>query len=139
MKRMIIAALALVGVFVALYLTLYKLGMIGHLACTIGGCERVNTSQWATFLGLPVAAWGLGFYIAAFVVAFVGTLPEYVDRRGISIILAAMSTVGVAFSGWLTYLELNVIEAICQYCVVSAIIVTIIWIVSLADLRTARA
>jgi len=136
---MIIAALALVGVFVALYLTLYKLGMIGHLACTIGGCERVNTSQWATFLGLPVAAWGLGFYIAAFVVAFVGTLPEYVDRRGISIILAAMSTVGVAFSGWLTYLELNVIEAICQYCVVSAIIVTIIWIVSLADLRTARA
>ena len=45
MRRMVIAALALVGVFVALYLTLYKVGTIGHLACGFGGCERVNTSR----------------------------------------------------------------------------------------------
>jgi uncharacterized membrane protein len=138
MKRMIIAALALAGVFVALYLTLYKMGYIGHLACTVGGCEQVNTSQWATFLGYPVAMWGLGFYIAAFAVAFAGTFPSLMGQRNISVLLTAMSAIGVVFSGWLTYLELAVIHAICQYCVVSAVIVTLIFLVSVADLWERR-
>jgi uncharacterized membrane protein len=133
MRRMIIAALALIGAFVALYLTLYKMGAIGHLACGLGGCERVNTSKWAIFAGAPVAAWGLAFYIATFVVALVGTSPSWVDRRGVSYLLAAMSFVGVLFSAWLTYLELYVIDAICKYCVTSAVIVTAIFLVSIAD------
>jgi uncharacterized membrane protein len=130
---MIIAALALIGVFVALYLTLYKVGVIGHLACGLGGCERVNTSKWAIFAGAPVAAWGVAFYIATFVVALVGTSPSWIDRREIAYLLAGMSFVGVAFTAWLTYLEMYVIEAICKYCVTSAVIVTAIFIVSIAD------
>ena len=130
---MVIAALALVGVFVALYLTLYKVGTIGHLACGFGGCERVNTSKWAVFAGAPVAAWGLGFYVATLVVAIVGTSPRFANRRELSYLLLAMSAVGVAFSAWLTYLELYVIEAICKYCVTSALIVTAIFVVSIAD------
>ena len=55
---MIVAALALAGIFISTYLTLYKLGMIGELTCSIGSCETVNTSRWSIFLGLPVAAWG---------------------------------------------------------------------------------
>ena len=136
-KRMTIAALALVGVFVALYLTLYKLGVIGELSCNVGSCEVVNTSRWASLLGYPVAAWGLGFYVATFVVAVAGTTARWSESRSPSIILTAMSTWGVVFSGWLTYLELFVIDAICQWCVVSAIIVVIIFLVSVADLRDA--
>jgi uncharacterized membrane protein len=135
LKRMVIAALALIGGFVALYLTLYKMGMIGQLTCTIGGCEKVNTSKWATFLGFPVALWGVGFYVVTFAVAFVGTMDRFANVRGISLILTALSAVGVLFSAWLTYLELFVIHAICQYCVVSAIIVCLIFIVSIMDLR----
>lgn len=131
---MTIAALALVGIFVALYLTLYKMGAIGHLACGLGGCERVNTSKWAMFAGAPVAAWGLAFYVATFIVAMVGTSPSWVDRREIAYLLAGMSFVGVAFSAWLTYLELFVIDAICKYCVTSAVIVTAIFVVSIAEL-----
>lgn len=130
---MSIAALALIGVFVALYLTMYKVGAIGHLACGLGGCERVNTSKWSMFAGAPVAAWGLAFYMATLVVAVVGTSPGLAHRREISYLLAAMSLTGVAFSAWLTYLELYVIEAICKYCVTSAIIVSAIFIVSVAD------
>ena len=136
MKRMAIAALSLAGVFVALYLTLFKIGIIGHLACTLGGCEQVNTSRWATFFGAPVAMWGLGFYVTAFIIAFVGTTPRYVAQRSVSVILAAMSLVGFLFSAWLTYLELFVIHAICPYCVVSACLVTLICLVSVADLLT---
>jgi uncharacterized membrane protein len=130
---MTIAALALIGIFVALYLTMYKMGAIGHLACGLGGCERVNTSKWATFAGAPVAMWGLVFYIATFAVAVVGTSPSWAGRREISYLLAAMSLTGVAFSAWLTYLELYVIDAICRYCVMSAVIVSAIFIVSIAD------
>jgi uncharacterized membrane protein len=130
---MIVAALALAGVFVALYLTLYKLGIVGHLVCTLGGCEQVNTSRWATLLGAPVALWGIGFYVLVFCVALVGTMPAYVGRRGISAALALLSLSGVVFSGWLTSLELFVIHAICQYCVVSACLVTLICLVSVAD------
>jgi len=134
-KRMIVATLALAGIFVAVYLLLYKIGVIGNLSCGIGSCETVNTSKWATFLGAPVAAWGVGFYIVMFVVALVSLQDRYADSLGMSKALAAFSAGGFAFSAWLTYLELFVIRAICQWCVISAIIVTLILVVALLDLR----
>ena len=132
---MIVAALALAGIFISLYLTLYKLGIIGELSCSIGSCETVNTSKYSRFLGLPVAAWGLLFYLDVFALALIGTLPRFEDERALSIILVAEAAVGVLFSAWLTYLELAVIHAICIWCVTSAVIVTMILAVSVADLR----
>ncbi|HJP87137.1 MAG TPA: vitamin K epoxide reductase family protein [Gemmatimonadaceae bacterium] len=134
-KRMVVAALALAGIFISLYLTLYKLGIIGELSCSIGSCETVNLSRWSRFLGLPVAAWGLLFYLDVFAVAVVSTLPRFEDERVLSIVLVAEAAVGVLFSAWLTYLELFVIHAICIWCVTSAVVVTIILLVSIADLR----
>jgi uncharacterized membrane protein len=135
---MIVAALALAGIFISLYLTLYKMGIIGELSCSIGSCETVNTSKWSRFLGLPVAAWGLLFYLDVFAVATLSTFPRFEDERAFSIVLVAQSVVGVLFSAWLTYLELGVIHAICIWCVTSAVIVTVILITSLADLREFR-
>ena len=135
---MIVAALALAGIFISTYLTLYKLGMIGELSCSIGSCETVNTSRWSVFLGLPVAAWGLFFYIDVFVIALVGTMPRFENEPLISVVLAGEAVIGVLFSAWLTYLELAVIHAICVWCVTSAIIVLLIMVVSVADLRETR-
>jgi uncharacterized membrane protein len=132
---MIVAALALAGIFISLYLTLYKLGVIGELSCSIGSCETVNTSKWSRFLGLPVAAWGLLFYLDVFAVALLSTFPRFEDERAFSIVLVAESLVGVLFSAWLTYLELGVIHAICIWCVTSAVIVTLILLVSVLDFR----
>ena len=135
---MIVAALALAGIFISTYLTLYKLGMIGELTCSIGSCETVNISRWSVFLGLPVAAWGLFFYVDVFVIAVVGTTPRFENEQVISFVLAAQAAIGVLFSAWLTYLELAVIHAICIWCVTSAAIVTAIFLVSAADLRELR-
>ena len=132
---MIIGTLALVGVFVSTYLTLYKLGYIGTLNCAIGSCETVNTSRWATFFGMPVAAWGLGFYLVALTVAFMSVQERYADSRKMAVALAVLTGWGTIFSGWLTYLELFVIHAICIWCVTSACIVLVMFLVSLADLR----
>ena len=132
---MLLAALALIGLLVATYLTLYKLGYIGQLACAVGSCETVNTSRWATFLGLPVAAWGLGFYVATLVLAIIGVQERLADSRQVSVALVALTGWGLLFSSWLTYLELFVIDAICMWCVISAIIVALMFLVSVADLR----
>ena len=136
---MIVAALALAGIFISLYLTLYKLGVIGELSCSIGSCETVNTSKWSTFLHLPVALSGLLFYVEVFVVSLVGTIPRFESESFVSILLVAEAAIGVIFSAWLTYLELAVIHAICIWCVTSAVVVTAILFVSLADLRDTRA
>jgi uncharacterized membrane protein len=132
---MIVAALALAGIFISLYLTLYKLGFIGELSCSIGSCETVNTSKWSRFLGLPVAAWGVFFYLDVFAIALIGTFPKFENKPFISLILAAEAGIGVLFSAWLTYLELGVIHAICIWCVTSAVIVTAIFVVGIADYR----
>ncbi|MEO6331433.1 MAG: vitamin K epoxide reductase family protein [Gemmatimonadaceae bacterium] len=132
-RREVVAALALAGIFVALYLTLYKLGAIGELSCRIGSCETVNSSPWAVFLGAPVAAWGVGFYVVTFAVAIAGLQGRFAESRWLSLALVLLSGIGVVFSGWLTYLELFVIRAICQWCVVSAVIVFAIFVVSVWD------
>ena len=132
---MIIAALALAGVGLATYLAMYKLGMIGELACSVGECETVNLSRWATFLGLPVAVWGVGFYLALFVVAFAGTTERLANAEWVSHALLGLTAWGVVFSAWLTYLELWVIHAVCMFCVISAILVTVTFLVSVVEWR----
>jgi uncharacterized membrane protein len=133
-KRMLIALLALIGAFVAAYLTLFKLGIIGELTCTVGSCTTVQSSKWARLFGFPVAGWGLAFYITVFIVALVGSQPRFSESKVISYFLAAATGFGTLFSLWLTYLEGFVIRAWCQWCVVSAVIVTIIFVASILDL-----
>ena len=135
---MIVAALALAGIFISLYLTLYKIGVIGELSCSIGSCETVNLSKWSRFLGLPVAAWGLFFYVDVFAIALMGTMPRFENEPIISLVLTAEAAVGVLFTAWLTYLELAVIHAICIWCVTSAVVVTLIFLTSALDLREFR-
>ena len=137
-KRTIVAALALAGIFVALYLLLYKIGVVGNLSCSIGSCETVNTSKWAVFLGAPVAGWGVAFYVTLFVVALVSIQDRYADSLAISKLLALITGIGFAFTVWLTSLELFVIHAICQWCVISAVIVTVSFVVALLDLKDVR-
>ena len=135
-RRMIIAALALGGVGLATYLAMYKLGYIGTLACTVGSCETVNLSRWATFIGIPVAVWGVGFYVVLFLVALLGTTNRFADASWISHALLGLTAWGVLFSSWLTYLELYVIHAVCMFCVISAILVTVTFFVSVLEWRS---
>jgi uncharacterized membrane protein len=135
---MLIALISLAGIFVATYLTLYKLGIIGTLSCGVGSCETVNLSKWARFAGAPVAMWGVAFYIATFVVALISVQPRFLASRAPSIWLTLMTGWGVLFSGWLTYLELFVIHAICVWCVTSAVLVTVLFGVSAWDLSARR-
>jgi uncharacterized membrane protein len=130
--------LSLVGLFVALYLWLYKIGRIGTLVCGTGACESVQLSRWSQFLGIDVALIGAVGYVAMLAVALAGLQPRLADRPGPAALLAGLSGAGVLFSGYLTYLELFVIHAVCRWCVASAVIVIAIFAAALLDLRRFR-
>lgn len=127
---MVAAALALAGLFVSLYLWLWKIGLLGVLACGDGGCETVQLSAHADLAGVPVALYGVVGYAAMLGVSLVG-LHGAAGRRWPTDALLALSGGGVAFSAYLTYLEAAVIRAWCRWCVVSAVIVTAILIAAL--------
>ena len=137
-RRQALALLAVVGILIATYLTLYKVGVIGVLSCSVGSCETVNTSKWSVFLGVPVSAWGLAAYAALLVLAIAGSSEAREESVTISKLLVALAAWSVLFSAWLTYLELFVIHAICIWCVTSAVLWVLILAVSVADLRATQ-
>lgn len=131
---MISATLALIGLLVALYLWLWKIGFLGTLACGTGGCEEVQLSEYAEFLGVPVALFGVLGYAAIFAVSLAGLSRSWIERREPTIAVTILAAVGFLFTGYLTYLEAAVINAWCQWCLVSAGIITAILAVSVLGL-----
>lgn len=134
-RRQALAFLAVVGILIAFYLTLYKIGVIGVLSCSIGSCETVNTSKWSMLFGIPIAEWGLAAYVALFGLAIAGSTEAREQSVTVARLLVALAGFSVLFSAWLTYLELFVIHAICIWCVTSALLWVVILAVSVADLR----
>jgi len=124
-----VALLGLVGLFISLYLLLYDLGFYGVLLCGSGSCETVQASKWAIFLGVPVPAWGVAWYGLVMATALrLRAAGE--DARTAGRLLAVLSVGGVAFSAYLTSLELFVLHAICFWCVASAVIAVAIFLVT---------
>jgi uncharacterized membrane protein len=116
--RIAIAALALAGLGVAGYLTWVHYADLDPVCVGGGGgCERVQASDYAELGGVPVALLGVIGY-AAILASLV--VPGDAGRFA----GALLALVGFGFSAWLTYAELFEIDAICQWCVASAVIMT---------------
>lgn len=133
--RMVIAALALVGVFISVYLLLHRLGIVGTLVCGTGGCETVQTSKYATFVGIPVPALGVVGYGLIFLLALVGSSPGRVDDPWVGTALLVLAALALVFTAYLNALEAFVIHAWCRWCLGSAAIVALIFLLALADFR----
>jgi uncharacterized membrane protein len=129
------ALLSLAGLFVSAYLYLYKLGRIGNLACGTGGCEAVQWSPWSRLAGIEVALIGVLGYAGLLGLSLAALQPALAGRRWPAGLLAALAGIGVLFTGYLTYLELFVIKAICRWCVASGFIILAIFTAALLDLR----
>jgi uncharacterized membrane protein len=132
------ALLGLIGLLVSTYLYLYKLRLIPGLACGTGGCETVQASPWATFLGLPVALIGVLGYLACLVLALVGVEKGGERRHWSDALLLAAAALGVAFTGYLTYAEAVLIGAWCRWCLGSAAIITLLFVAALLNWRALR-
>lgn len=134
-RRQAIVLLALVGLLVATYLWLYKIGVLGELKCGTGSCEYVQTSAYAVLWGVPVAFYGVAGYATLFGLGLVGLHPRFTADPRLARLFAGLATVGFLFTLYLTGVELFVLHAICRWCVASAAIMTAIWLLALSGLR----
>ena len=87
---------------------------------------------------IPVSTFGVLGYLALLVVAVMSIQPRWSDSGAIRLMLVGGATIGVAFSAYLTYIEAFVLHAWCQWCVISAIIMALIFLATLPELRRAR-
>jgi uncharacterized membrane protein len=124
--RLAAAALALLGIAVATYVAITEFGG-GTPVCLAGGhgCETVARSRYSHLAGVNVAVIGIAGYVLLLgASALRGEAGRF---AGFSVAL-----VGFGFSAYLTYLELFVIDAICQWCVASAVLMTLLLAVNSA-------
>lgn len=128
--RLASSGLALLGFLVSGYLALFELGVSQEIFCPIGECEEVNASPYVYMLGVPLAVLGVVVYLLILALNLVGLRWGKKRVGQITLLLFLFSLFGVAFSAYLTYLELFVLKAICSWCVVSAITMTAICILS---------
>jgi uncharacterized membrane protein len=134
--RMAIAVLALIAGLVALYLHLWKLGLVGSLTCTAGqGCEVAMTSSWSWFLGVDVALIGAVGYGLILAVALWGAQPAREDSITPTRVLLALIVPAVLFTVRLKYYEWFVLRTFCPWCLESALTIVACLVLALLDLR----
>ena len=123
--RTTLIVLGAIGLGVAAYLTYVHYAGIKP-ACTAGeSCTKVQTSVYSELAGVPVALMGLLGYIA-----IMASLLAPVSESS-RLATMALTFVGFAFSAYLTYRELFSIHAICEWCAASAVILTVMMLLSL--------
>ena len=128
--RLAAAALGLAGLAIAIYLTVVHYDHSSPVCVGGGGgCEKVQSSDYAELAGVPVAVLGtIGYALILASLLVPGDAGRFAG--------ALLGLVGVGFSVYLTYLELFVIDAICQWCVASAVVMAALAAVTL--IRFAR-
>lgn len=121
--RIVMIVLSVVGLGLASYLT-YVHYSGTQVLCTSDACELVQTSVYSKLAGVPVALLGLIGYFFVFVSL---ALPEREQTR---LATLGLTTVGFGFSAYLTGRELFSLHQICEWCVSSASIMTILMLLS---------
>jgi uncharacterized membrane protein len=125
--RLATAILSLAGIAVAGYLTIVHY-QDELLVCSVGNCETVQHSKYAEIAGFPIAILGLGMYVVLFALNLLRwKRPEYTFWATVAAFAIALC--GALYAAYLTYIEIAVIDAICQWCVVSAILTVLILII----------
>lgn len=137
--RMAIAVLALVAGLVAVYLHLWKLGLVGTLTCTADrGCEVAMTSPWSWFLGLDVALIGAVGYALILGVALWGAQPARAWSPAPTLVLLALIVPAVLFTIRLKWAEWVVLKTFCPWCLESTVTIALCLVLALLDLRRVR-
>lgn len=117
------AVFALIGLADAAYLSMMHFYQAGVGCSLITGCDVVLGSQYATLAGVPLAYLGVLYYLSLLITTGVYIQTEKpIFLKGLLVINLS----GFAFSLWLVYLQAFVIEAFCQFCLISALITTVL-------------
>lgn len=124
--------ISFLGFMDASYLTIQHFTGATLNCSIIKGCDVVTSSKYSQIFGIPIALFGLLYYLTI----LIGTLIYY-DTRNIKIIkvIQPLTVLGFLFSGWLIYAMFFLIKALCQYCLLSALTSTLLFIFGLFTLK----
>lgn len=121
--------LAVIGLLDSIYLTWVKYTGMYTLCGPIGNCESVNTSRYSEILGIPIAILGAGVYLLIILLLILEVRISIFTEFS-NVIVFGLSLVGVLYSIYLTYIEIAVLNAICPYCTISAVVLVVLFILS---------
>ncbi|MBM3151351.1 MAG: vitamin K epoxide reductase family protein [Chloroflexi bacterium] len=125
--------LALLGALDALYLFVYKISSNDKMCLGSGDCATVNYSRYSEIAGIPVALLGLLAYLTIIILLSLA-LRKPALAGAINLLVFSLGLAGLVFSVYLTYIELAVIDAVCPFCVISAVLITLIFILSVIQI-----
>ncbi|MGD8865504.1 MAG: vitamin K epoxide reductase family protein [Anaerolineales bacterium] len=125
--------LSFFGLVDSIYLTWIKLTG-SYVTCgPIGNCEAVNSSRYAEIAGIPIALIGIFGYLTIMAVVLLEVrLPDL--REVLRLAFFGFTLAGTIYSAYLTYIEIAVLNAICPYCIVSAVLMVILFGISIVRL-----
>jgi uncharacterized membrane protein len=137
--RLACLILAIAGFIDACYLIWIKISQ-NRALCFInaGDCFSVNNSKYSEILGIPVSVLGALTYLAIFLIFLLDTRNVFFRENG-SLFVFGLALVGVMYSAYLTYVEIAVLRTICPFCVISAIIILLIFVLSIVRLTRSQA
>jgi uncharacterized membrane protein len=125
--------LAVLGALDSAYLSYIKLAHVNAFCSNVGDCDAVNSSTYSEVFGIPIALFGLGAYLAiAVLLVLEDRAPVLKEWAPLAVFGLALT--GTLYSAYLTYVELFVIFAVCPYCVLSAVLITGILVLSIIRL-----
>jgi uncharacterized membrane protein len=120
---------SVLGTLDAVYLLIYKLTGNSHMCLGNGGCHNVNFSPYSEINGIPVSVLGICAYLVILFILILEPRVKIAEENG-PLAIFGISLGGVAFSAYLTYLEIYIIRAVCPFCVASAVLITLIFILA---------
>jgi uncharacterized membrane protein len=134
-KKLIWASLVLafIGMLDSVYLLIYKISKNNAMCLGNGDCSTVNASRYSEIYGIPVSLLGILAYLAITALLFL-ELRKIISRENSTLLVFGLSLVGVIFSAYLTYVEFYVIHAVCPFCIISAIVIALIFVISIIRL-----
>lgn len=126
--------LASIGLIDALYLTIIKLTNHSPFCVQgLGSCGAVTSSKYSEIYGIPISLFGMLAYLSIILtVIFIGRI-NILKEYG-KYLLFGITLLGFLFSIYLTYLQAGVIHAFCPYCLLSALIMTSLFVLSIIKL-----
>lgn len=127
--KQVIIVLTVIGLLVAIYMTIFKLTNNESMCIGSGGCSVVNASGYSEVRGIPVAVFGVLGYLSILVLLYLENKPGFFQTNG-SMLLFTVTLAGFLFTVWLVYVEVALIKAYCPFCITSQISMTLIFILT---------
>lgn len=133
--RQIAIVLAIIGLLVSIYMTIYKATNNESMCIGSSGCSEVNASRYSEINNIPVAVLGVIGYAALLALLFLEQRPGFFQENA-TLLFFGVALMGFLFTLYLIYVEVALIKAYCPFCLTSQAVMTAIFIISV--IRLAR-